>query len=391
MCTLLGISIPLQPILTSCSNDDRDMMIDNGSDSGFSGKVLIIGAGPAGMTAGHILSQRGIDFQILEALPSHGGRIKTNNTFADFPIPLGAEWVHVDTNIFDEIVNDSDVNVDIQTTMYDPINDVAIDSATGTQVSLEDAGFTIDSKFINSSWFDFFQTYVYPNIQSRIIYNSPVTSIDYSSDTISVTTSGGQTFTADKVIVAVPLKILQNGIINFSPNLSSAKQQAIANANVWSGFKAFFEFSSTFWPTIVGYDIMPASVGQKMYYDASYGQNTSQNVLGLFSTGAPAETYIGINNDDDFRDFVLAELDALFNNQATANYVKHIRQNWNAEPYANGAYLSAYEDASLVNVLGESVDDKLYFAGDSYTTGDDWSSVHAAARSAIRAVGELAD
>ena len=39
--------------------------------------------------------------------------------------------------------------------------------------------------------------------------------------------------------------------------------------------------------------------------------------------------------------------------------------------------------------LGESVNNKLFFAGDAYTTGSDWSSVHAAARSAKRAVDEL--
>ncbi|MEL6659984.1 MAG: FAD-dependent oxidoreductase [Bacteroidota bacterium] len=64
-------------------------------------------------------------------------------------------------------------------------------------------------------------------------------------------------------------------------------------------------------------------------------------------------------------------------------------QNWNAEPYANGAYVTAYEDGREVAILGQSVSNKLYFAGDAYTTGYDWSSVHAAARSAKRAVGEL--
>ncbi len=385
ICTLLGISIPFQSVLGSCSSDDNNNTIP----TGFSGKVLIIGAGPAGMTAGYLLAKRSIDFEILEALPTHGGRIKTNTTFADFPIPLGAEWLHVNRNIFSEIVDDDSVTIDINTTPYDTINDIAIDSATGQQITFEEAGFTIDQKFIDSSWLDFFQTYIFPDIRSRIRYNTPVSTIDYSGDQIKVSTNGGQTFEADKVIVAVPLKILQSGIITFTPTLSNAKTDAIENAHVWSGFKAFFEFSNKFYPTIVGYDIMPAASGQKMFYDAAYGQNTPQHILGLFSTGLPAETYISIASDDAFRDFVLSELDALFNNQATPNYIRHISQNWNEEPYARAAYLSAYEDSTLVNVLGKSVSDKLYFAGDSYTTGSDWSSVHAAARSAIRAVNEL--
>ena len=57
-------------------------------------KILIVGAGAAGITAGHALSEKGIDFEILEASSVHGGRVKKNADFADFPIDLGAEWVH---------------------------------------------------------------------------------------------------------------------------------------------------------------------------------------------------------------------------------------------------------------------------------------------------------
>jgi protoporphyrinogen oxidase len=53
-------------------------------------KILIVGAGAAGITAGHALSEKGIDFEILEASSVHGGRVKKDADFADFPIDLGA-------------------------------------------------------------------------------------------------------------------------------------------------------------------------------------------------------------------------------------------------------------------------------------------------------------
>ncbi|HBR99197.1 MAG TPA: hypothetical protein DD979_17735 [Gammaproteobacteria bacterium] len=64
-------------------------------------------------------------------------------------------------------------------------------------------------------------------------------------------------------------------------------------------------------------------------------------------------------------------------------------QNWNAEPFAKGAYVYDYEDWRVLQRLGESVDERLFFAGDAYTQGEDWSSVHAAARSARRAVTDI--
>ncbi|MEM9023564.1 MAG: FAD-dependent oxidoreductase, partial [Bacteroidota bacterium] len=135
-------------------------------------------------------------------------------------------------------------------------------------------------------------------------------------------------------------------------------------------------------------EIVPEEAGQKLYYDASYGQNTTQHVLGLFAVGTGATPYLQ-RTGDELINYMLAELDLLYNGQASANYVKHIFQNWNEEPFANGAYVYDYEDWRRLRTLGEPVGDKLLFAGDAYTIGEDWSSVHTAARSAIRAVAAI--
>lgn len=46
-----------------------------------------------------------------------------------------------------------------------------------------------------------------------ISLNTPVKSINYQGETIFVTASNGSTFEADKVIVTVPLGVLQNNSI----------------------------------------------------------------------------------------------------------------------------------------------------------------------------------
>ncbi|MEL6974045.1 MAG: FAD-dependent oxidoreductase [Bacteroidota bacterium] len=379
MCSLLGISLPYQSVLASCTSDNADSSTD------FEGTVLIIGAGAAGMTSGHLLNQQGIDFQILEASSVYGGRMKTNHDFTNFPIPLGAEWLHVERGVFDEIVNDSNISVQTQTTPYDPNTDTAL--FEGQQVSMGALGFTIDQKFIGASWLDFFETYVVPSLQNKISYNEIVESIDYSGENILVNTSNGG-FQAEKVIVTVPVKLLQNGSITFTPQLPDNKLNAINNVTVWDGFKAFIEFSQKFYPTAIGFDITPESAGQKLYYNAAYGQNSNQHVLGLFTVGSGTLPYRQLS-DDALIEYMLNELDALFDGQASSNYIKHISQNWNEEPFANGAYVYDQENWRRVRTLGESVDDKLFFAGTAYTDGEDWSSVHTAARSAVRAVNEL--
>lgn len=59
-------------------------------------KVLIIGAGCAGLEAGRILAQKGIPFEIFEATNRIGGRVDQINTWADFPLDLGSDLIFGD-------------------------------------------------------------------------------------------------------------------------------------------------------------------------------------------------------------------------------------------------------------------------------------------------------
>ncbi|MEL7001422.1 MAG: FAD-dependent oxidoreductase [Bacteroidota bacterium] len=379
LCSLLGIGIPFQPALSSCKSDDSI------SPGNFDGTVLIIGAGAAGLTAGHLLNQQGIDFQILEASSSYGGRMKRTTDFTDFPIPLGAEWLHIERGVFDEAVNNISIQVDIETTPYDQNVDYGL--FEGQQVSMEDLGFSIDQKFIGSSWFDFFEQYIVPSVRSKIALNEIVQSIDYSSEKILINTSNSK-FEADKVIFTAPVKMLQNDSISFMPQLPDNKSDAINKVTVWDGFKAFIEFSQKFYPTAIGFDIVPETAGQKLYYDAAYGQNSNRHVLGLFTVGSGTLPYRELS-DAELINYMLDELDELFDGQASSNYVKHISQNWNNEPFINGGYVYDHENWRRVRTLGESVDSKVFFAGTAYTTGNDWGSVHTAVRSAVRSVNEI--
>lgn len=71
------------------------------------------------------------------------------------------------------------------------------------------------------------------------------------------------------------------------------------------------------------------------------------------------------------------------------SYIQHIEQNWTNEPYIKGTYLRNHENTENVIALGKSVNNKLYFAGEAYTDGSDWGSVHSATRAAKRVVEEL--
>lgn len=377
LCTVLGIGFPMHTAFSSYAHKPPK----------FTGSVLIIGAGAAGMTTGYLLDQLGISYRILEAKSTYGGRIKHTRDFADFPIPLGGEWIHESGKILNEIVNDDSISVDIKTVEYP--RDTRYGWWSNGELEITKLGSYKDLKFVGSSWLDFFEAYVLPSISEKITYNAVIESIDYSNDNVVATDNSGNEYRADKIIVTVPVKQLQLKAISFTPELPADRLEAIDSVTVWEGLKVFIEFKERFYPTMVDFDIKPRRAGQKLYYDASFGQKSNKHILGLFTVGSATREILAIEESERIG-FILKELDTIFDNQATPNYVKHIIQNWVDEPYINGAYVNDHESWRTVAKLGGSVDDKVYFAGDAYTDGEDWGSVHVAARSAAATVNELA-
>ena len=70
-CSILGISIPLSPIIYECASSEVSSNLINSNE-----KVLIIGAGSAGMSAGYLLAQnlRSVTLlQISEMIILHTG------------------------------------------------------------------------------------------------------------------------------------------------------------------------------------------------------------------------------------------------------------------------------------------------------------------------------
>lgn len=348
--------------------------------------VLVIGAGAAGLTAGYRLRQRGIGFQILEASSGYGGRMKQNLEFADFPIPLGAEWLHTKPQVFADIAAKPSNAVSVQTKGYKR-NDVYA-FWDGEVLRRSNLGLHPDRKFVNSSWFDFFDQYIAPSVFDEIRFRNQVISIDTSQGRAIVQTQSGEEFTADAVLVTVSLKVLQERRISFTPPLPQSKNDAIDTAVFWEGYKAFLEFDEPFYPAYTELQVSPETAGQHGFYDAAYGQNTQLHILGLFAVGRAARPYLGLSDAAVSR-HILRQLDEIFNSKATPRFRKILTQNWSSEPFIGGAYVRDNEDWKRVRQLGRPVGPHLYFAGEAYTTGENWGAVHDAALAAKTVVDQL--
>ena len=358
---LLFLNLALS--VMSCSKEEKSVNVK----SEFQGNVIIVGAGAAGLAAAKKLEEKGIGYQILEATDKVGGRIQKNENFADFPIDLGAEWIHEDKSILNYLINQPENEPNIETILYQPMNVQQVVGNTISQIPNQDmidyyADYITEYKFKNTTWYDYIDENFAQNIEQNIIYNSKVTTVDYTGNKVVLTTENGTEYQADKVILTVSVGVLKSNAISFNPPLSLEKTTAIQDVEFLPGFKLFVKFSDQFYPDVITCE---TSSGEKTYYDVAYGKESEDHVLGLLSTGTSAEEYYTLGSSDEIVISVLKELDTYYNGLASQNYVNsYLYKDWSQQAHVQGTWTSDAEASS--NTLNTSIDDKVYFAGETY-------------------------
>ncbi len=385
----LGLGLPfISSLLSGCEGETVSFPQ---FQSDFEGKVIIVGAGAAGLAAGYLLHRLGVDFQIIEASDRYGGRVKRTDSFADFPIDLGAEWIHASPKVLSEILNDPNADAQVEFVTYNPQK---IGVAQEGEVRMVNAGnnFYSEIKFKDSTWFGFFEQHIVPKFLDRIVLDTPIKQIDYAQDRVLLTAQDNSTFEADRVLVTVPIKILQTRNLEFVPALPVEKTGAIDSISMGDGLKAFIEFSEKFYPDILlfGGLLEALATDSKTYYDAAFRKDSQRHVLGLFTINEPASRYTGLGSDEAIIAEILAELDALFDGKASPSYLQHVIQNWSAEPYVQGSYSYNFADdqTETVNALLTPLDGKVYFAGEALSI-DSQATVHGACESAYSVVERM--
>ena len=299
--------------------------------------VLVVGAGAAGLTASYDLMRNGHNVTILEVNSFLGGRLRKLQGFADFPIDIGGEWMHdvMGPSILEEIVNDDSVKINVETTLYNP-NPIQV--WDGTEFYAETFEWK-DYKFVNYTWFDFFQEYIAPS--SNIVYDCQVTWVDYSSSTVLTECEDGRSYQANKILVTVPVSILKEQIITFNPPLPDYKLKALTQVIMPPAMKLFLKFEEKFYVDAFAKEeeyTDEEETGERYFYDETWGQDSADHVLGMFMIGDPAERFRG-QSSSEVVNTVLDELDVIFDGQASKTFDDAFYQDWNEEEHIKGLIL----------------------------------------------------
>ncbi|MCC5920733.1 MAG: FAD-dependent oxidoreductase [Cyclobacteriaceae bacterium] len=388
--------------------------------------IIIIGAGAAGLFAGQLLEEQGIDYLILEAKDAYGGRLEKNIHFSGTATDLGAQWLHGKNNLIgryieknniyhtadplemsfwfrNEIVSELPESIEIFTGKGHPdisfadyarqkglgedyddiIYALSADlGASPDKISVgafnrEEEGWSsgsMDYKFADT-YFDVIDQLISPKVKEKIIFNAAVMSIDYSKqNVIEVKDTHGNTYQATKVIVTVPISILQEGSISFIPPLAEEKQNAIKKIGMEAGMKVFLQFSEKFFhPYLVGGTVCAA------YLDEGTGKKNLPPTLLAYLMGRQAEAMSALESEEAIINALLEELDEMYEGKASQHFEKALIKDWTKDPYIKGAYsYSSVGIGDARKIAAASLENKLYFGGEAMNTNGHHQTVHGA-------------
>ncbi len=414
----------------------------------YSGKVIVVGAGAAGLYAAYLLHLQGVDVQLLEASSSIGGRVKSLSNFADFTVELGAEEVLGERSIWYDMVRASgakfiDTNLTnhyyfngslksetqaVENTFFNNMIELisSIKDYTGNDITAlawgNNSGLStnvihlfealignkngtsnarlgmfglreVEEKWTagnenislkDKSFIEIFEER-FTTVLGKVVLNTPINAIDYSGAKIILYDEAGNIYEADKVIVTLPISILKNQSVLFTPALDANRLNAFQKIGMDRGLKVILKFDERFWPentgSIYGNGLIPE------FWATAAGGRGTDNVLTAFVHGENAELLAALGTN--MISTILSEIDNILG-KGSDHYVDHFIQDWGDEQYIQGAF--SYSKPGTENareIIAENINNRIYFAGEATHTGGHAATVHGAMETGLRAVNEI--
>ncbi|MGY0158941.1 flavin monoamine oxidase family protein [Edwardsiella tarda] len=217
-----------------------------------------------------------------------------------------------------------------------------------------------------------------------------VSQIAYSTTGVSVHTLQGEVFQADRVVITLPLGVLQRGHVTFAPALPADKLSAIQRLGMGTLNKCYLQFPHIFWPDDIDWleYISPqpgvwsewVSFARAAHWPVLLGFNAARQ-------GVAMETL----SDQQIVADAMGVLQRLFG-PTIPQPLRYQITRWSHDPYSAGSY-SYYRTGSTPRdrrALGKSVADRLYFAGEAVSRRY-YGTAHGALLSGLQAAQEIAN
>lgn len=363
-------------------------------------RVLVIGAGLAGLAAARDLQAEGHEVTVIEARDRIGGRLWTSRLWPDLPTDLGASWIHgTQGNPFTALADkagakrvstsydrsfslgpdgsDADLGAEAAEALVEAAREATKDLdqdvplAEAIQSSPDWAGANAATRrqvrhYVNgafeqeyagdwteaSAWaIDAAEEFGGPDVLFpagidqlttflsqglTIRIGQTVTALAPTATGIAATLADGTTVEADQAVVTLPLGVLQAGRVAFAEPLSPARQEAIDSLGMGLLNKCWLRFDRLAWDDSVDWIEWLSPQDGHWSQWVSLGRTLKAPVLLAFHAGEQAREKEALDDSAMMME-AHGALKAMFGSGFPAPVAAQITR-WSQDPFALGSY-----------------------------------------------------
>ena len=425
-------------------------------------RIIVIGAGIAGLAAARTLKDAGYRVLVLEARDRIGGRIWTDESLGA-PLDMGASWIHGPRgNPITKIARDNDIETvktdydsitvynaegyelsDLEYEQLDAWIEELVDALEEERIRRNTAGepdislgeaieiltgrgelsvldedqhdfavnVTLELEYAAAveqlSLKDWGSDDAFPGtdvifpkgyVQIAAVLadgldiqtGQDVTSVEYGAHGILVTSNGSE-HSAARVVCTLPLGVLQQETVQFSPALPAEKQAALEGLGMHVLNKVYLRFPEPFWAEDDSEFICHISTEKGVWPNfMNLHEILGEPILLAFNAGDFGQE-IESWSDDKIVNGAMEVLRTIYD-EDIPDPDGWLITRWGSDPHAGGSYSHTPPGSGGADreLLAAPLADRLFFAGEA-TSAAYPATVHGAYLSGVRAAQEIID